>query len=221
MEMAQKSKEKQQIQQEILDNRRAIQCCEVQMSGVRTLIARYEDEYDDLRSAIGNLSTVIQNIEGIQTYYNHVICTYTGEIHRWWGSEYNYADLEFGHIDTDVENCQTQVEDMQTQMREKRFTKKTVGGAIMGSLHIDLDTLQLGMKEVTDAIGDIHKVNTEYKQEGVTSLPSYQALQEQLEMLDKLSDSMKDIMMLVTQSVTNAYTALLGVDAQAAEDMNK
>lgn len=40
-------------------------------------------------------------------------------------------------------------------------------------------------------------------------------------MLDKLSDSMKDIMMLVTQSVTNAYTALLGVDAQAAEDMNK
>ena len=89
----------------------------------------------------------------------------------------------------------------------------------MGSLHVDLDTLQLGMKEVT--IGDIHKVNTEYKQEGVTSLPSYQALQEQLEMLDKLSDSMKDIMMLVTQSVTNAYTALLGVDAQAAEDMNK
>ena len=89
----------------------------------------------------------------------------------------------------------------------------------MGSLHVDLDTLQLGMKEV--AIGDIHKVNTEYKQEGVTSLPSYQALQEQLEMLDKLSDSMKDIMMLVTQSVTNAYTALLGVDAQAAEDMNK
>ena len=49
----------------------------------------------------------------------------------------------------------------------------------MGSLHVDLDTLQLGMKEVTDAIGDIHKVNTEYKQEGVTSLPSYQALQEQ------------------------------------------
>ena len=91
----------------------------------------------------------------------------------------------------------------------------------MGSLHIDLDTLQLGMKEVTDAIGDIHKVNTEYKQEGVTSLPSYQALQEQFEMLDKLSDSMKNIMMLVTQSVTNAYTALLGVDAQAAEDMNK
>ena len=120
MEMAQKSKEKQQIQQEILDNRRAIQRCEVQMSGVRTLVARYEDEYDDLRSAIGNLSTVIQNIEGIQTYYNHVICTYTGEIHQWWGSEYNYADLEFGHIDTDVENCQTQVEDMQTQMREKR-----------------------------------------------------------------------------------------------------
>ena len=40
-------------------------------------------------------------------------------------------------------------------------------------------------------------------------------------MLDKLSDSMKDIMMLVTQSVTNAYTALLSVDAQAAEDMNK
>ena len=37
--MAQKSKEKQQIQQEILDNRRAIQRCEVQMSGVRTLIA--------------------------------------------------------------------------------------------------------------------------------------------------------------------------------------
>lgn len=100
--MAQKSKEKQQIQQEILDNRRAIQRYEVQMSGVRTLIARYEDEYDDLRSAIGNLSTVIQNIEGIQTYYNHVICTYTGEIHQWWGSEYNYADLEFGHIDTDV-----------------------------------------------------------------------------------------------------------------------
>ena len=118
--MAQKSKEKQQIKQEILDNRRAIQRCEVQMSGVRTLIARYEDEYDDLRSAIGNLSTVIQNIEGIQTYYNHVICTYTGEIHQWWGSEYNYADLEFGHIDTDVKNCQTQVEDMQTQMREKR-----------------------------------------------------------------------------------------------------
>lgn len=83
MEMAQKSKEKQQIQQEILDNRRAIQRCEVQMSGVRTLIARYEDEYDDLRSAIGNVSTVIQNIEGIQTYYNHVICTYTGEIHQW------------------------------------------------------------------------------------------------------------------------------------------
>ena len=104
---------------------------------------------------------------------------------------------------------------------EQRFTKKTVGGAIMGSLHIDLDTLQLVMKEVTDAIGDIHKVNTEYKQEGVTSLPSYQALQEQLEMLDKLSDSMKNIMMLVTQSVTNAYTALLGVDAKAAEDMNK
>ena len=75
--MAQKSKEKQQIQQEILDNRRAIQRYEVQMSGVRTLIARYEDEYDDLRSAIGNLSTVIQNIEGIQTYYNHVICAYT------------------------------------------------------------------------------------------------------------------------------------------------
>ena len=42
--MAQKSKEKQQIQQEILDNRRAIQRYEVQMSGVRTLIARYEDE---------------------------------------------------------------------------------------------------------------------------------------------------------------------------------
>ena len=79
----------------------------------------------------------------------------------------------------------------------------------------------LGMKEVTDAIGNIHKVETEYKQEGVTCLPSYQALQEQLEMLDKLSDSMKDIMMLVTQSVTNAYTALLSVDAQAAEDMNK
>ena len=96
--MAQRSKETQQIRQEILDNRRAIQRYEVQMSGVRTLIARYEDEYDDLRSAIGNLSTVIQNIEGIQTYYNHVICTYTGEIHQWWGSEYNYADLEFGHI---------------------------------------------------------------------------------------------------------------------------
>ena len=91
----------------------------------------------------------------------------------------------------------------------------------MGSLHVDLDTLQLGMKEVTDAIGNIHKVETEYKQEGDTCLPSYQALQEQLEMLDKLSDSMKDIMMLVTQSVTNAYTALLSVDAQAAEDMNK
>ena len=120
MEMAQKSKEKQQIQQEILDNRRAIQRCEVQMSGVRTLIARYEDEYDDLRSAIGNLSTVIQNIEGIQTYYNHVICTYTGEIHQWWGSEYNYADLEFGHIDTDVENCQTQVEDMQTHLQKEQ-----------------------------------------------------------------------------------------------------
>ena len=76
--MAQKSKEKQQIQQEILDNRRAIQRYEVQMSGVRTLIARYEDEYDDLRSAIGNLSTVIQNIKLIQTYYNHLIYTYTG-----------------------------------------------------------------------------------------------------------------------------------------------
>ena len=33
------------------------------------------------------------------------------------------------------------------------------------------------------------KSKTEYKQEGVTCLPSYQALQEQLEMLDKLSDS--------------------------------
>ena len=118
--MAQRSKETQQIRQEILDNRRAIQRYEVQMSGVRTLIARYEDEYDDLRSAIGNLSTVIQNIEGKKTHESHVICTYTGEIHQWWGSEYNYADLEFGHIDTDVENCQTQVEDMQAQMQEKR-----------------------------------------------------------------------------------------------------
>ena len=39
--MSQKYKEKQQIRQEILDNRRAIQHYEVQMNGVRTLIARY------------------------------------------------------------------------------------------------------------------------------------------------------------------------------------
>lgn len=39
--MAQRSKETQQIRQEILDNRRAIQHYEVQMNGVRTLIARY------------------------------------------------------------------------------------------------------------------------------------------------------------------------------------
>ena len=63
----------------------------------------------------------------------------------------------------------------------------------MGSLHVDLDTLQLGMKEVTDAIGNIHKVETEYKQEGVTCLPSYQALQEQLEMSFILSDSLSNI----------------------------
>lgn len=106
-------------EQELLNNRRQIQRYEAQITRNNLLLEQYGEQYDVLRSAIGNLDTVMSNIEGIQHYPEHVFYSNTGELSSWSGEEYRYADDAVTTTDQDFDSYYHALETMKQQLSEK------------------------------------------------------------------------------------------------------
>lgn len=106
-------------EQDLLNNRRQIQKYEAQITQNNRLLEQYGEQYDVLRSAIGNLDTVMSNIQGIQNYAEHVFYSNTGTASQWSGEEYRYTDNAVTVIDRGFDSYYHALETMKQQLEEK------------------------------------------------------------------------------------------------------
>ncbi len=118
--MGRSGKKAENPKEDLQRNRRRIQSCESQITANNLLIQRYEEQYDVLRSAIGNLDTVISNIEGIQRYAYHVFNSCNDHAVEWRGQEYRYTDNMVFDIDTDMSRYKQSVETLQEELESRR-----------------------------------------------------------------------------------------------------
>ncbi len=106
-------------EQDLRNNRRQIQRYEAQITRNNRLLVQYGEQYDVLRSAIGNLDTVMSNIQGIQHYAEHVFYSNTKTASQWSGEEYRYTDDAVTITDHDFDGYYHALEVMKQQLCEK------------------------------------------------------------------------------------------------------
>lgn len=113
--------EESQIRRDIRNNRNKIKSYEYQISGKDTVLQTLQEDLRTLQSAIGNLDTVISNVQGINKYYIHVFFANTGTTSQWRGETYQKANSMVTESDHEFIAYCDAVATMKEQMEEKKI----------------------------------------------------------------------------------------------------
>lgn len=139
--------QKKQIQEKISSNRYSIQRYEKQMDGKYTLLGRYQEQLEVLQSAIGNLDTVLVNLEAVENYYKNVYMLHTQERNQWAGMEFRFADMTKEEIDHQYSSCILSVETMKQEMETKwKELEDHIGELNAEILTMKMNIVELQMK---------------------------------------------------------------------------